>query len=161
MIEAERVTDRHHPLADPHVVGITKRRDRQIVPGINLEQRDVGLRIAPDHRALYWLPSLVRDHDLAGVLDHMVVGQNVAGSVDDEAGTEAPAVGSPNGSPNSLNGSLPPGLRCRHPRLQRTPGPACSVEILTTVGPNLSAIETKSGSVSALGVLDEVSSCQN
>ena len=51
--------------------------------------------------------------------------------------------------------SLPP------PSLSEADGPACSVEMLTTLGPSLSASATKSGKVSALVARDEVSSRQN
>ena len=59
MIEAERIADRHHPLADLDVIGIAQRRDRKIVLRVDFEQRDVAFRVASDQPGLVLAAILV------------------------------------------------------------------------------------------------------
>jgi len=43
--EAERVADRHHPLAQAQLVGITELDGLERLVGLDLEQREVGLLV--------------------------------------------------------------------------------------------------------------------
>ena len=79
MVEAERITDSHYPLADFYFVGVAQRRHRQVVLGIDFQQRDVGLGVASGHRGLVLIAVHRGDDDLAAVFDHVIVGQDVAG----------------------------------------------------------------------------------
>jgi hypothetical protein len=46
--EAERVADRHHPIADLGFVAVAPGHEGQLVLGVDLEQREIGLFVAPD-----------------------------------------------------------------------------------------------------------------
>ena len=54
--------------------------------GVDFQQRQIGLGVAARRP---WpagcVPSLQGDRDLVAVLDHMIVGDDVAGGIDDEA----------------------------------------------------------------------------
>ncbi len=84
-IQPERVADRDRPLADAQLVRIAQLRHRELALGLDLQHRQVGLGVAPRDLRLE-LPLVRQPHlDLAGVLDQVVVGEDDAGLVDDDA----------------------------------------------------------------------------
>src|SRR5205823_2737598 len=85
----ERVADRDDPLADQHAVGVTQLHGRQVGRALDLDQRDVRLRVAADHLRLVLLAGGEPDEDLVGVLDDVVVRDDEALRVDDEPRAEA------------------------------------------------------------------------
>ena len=60
----------------------------QRLVGLDLQQRDIGLGVAPDEFGLKIGVVVQNDGDLVGVGDHVIVGDDVARRVDDEAGAE-------------------------------------------------------------------------
>ena len=79
VLEAERVADRHHPLADAQRVGVAERDGGQVLGvALDLDQREVGLRVAADDLGLVLLAVRQLHDDLVGVLDDVVVGEDEA-----------------------------------------------------------------------------------
>ena len=82
--EAEGVTDREHPVTDAGVP--TGEIDvGELLWGLDLEQRHIGAWIGADQRCRVFVAALHRHRNL-GVLDHMVVGDEVAVGRNEEAG---------------------------------------------------------------------------
>ena len=81
---AERVADGDGPVADAQPVGVAQRQHGQVV-AVDLEHGDVGLGIGAHHLGLEGALVVEGDGDGLGVGDHVVVGQDVAVAVDDEA----------------------------------------------------------------------------
>jgi hypothetical protein len=86
--EAERITDRQHPIADPRLA-VGKLGEREIRAALDLDQRKVGALVGPDHLGGVGLAVVCRDLDLVGAVDHVVVGHGIAVSRDEEAGALA------------------------------------------------------------------------
>ena len=86
--EAERIADRHHPVAYPCLVRIAEFRGRQRLRRLHLEKRQIGLVVAPDQLGRKRGAVIQRHRDLVGAFDHMIVGHDQAGGIDDEAGAE-------------------------------------------------------------------------
>ncbi|MNO74942.1 hypothetical protein D3C76_659620 [compost metagenome] len=84
MVEAERRADRQHPLADLELVGIAELEGRQVL-GLDLQHSHVAARIGADQLGLV-LAAVGQAHEnLVGVGHHMVIGQDVAITGNDEA----------------------------------------------------------------------------
>ena len=88
VLETERVADRDHPLAGPHALGIAERQREERLLGFDLDQPDVGLRIAPDHGGGQLAPIVELDRDLLDVFDHVIVGDDVPVWRDHESGAQ-------------------------------------------------------------------------
>src|SRR5438034_10879214 len=84
--EAERVTDREHPIADPGLA-LRKLGEREVRTALDLDQRDVGARVGADHLRGKGLAVVGRDFDLVGAIHHVVVGHSIAIGRDEETGT--------------------------------------------------------------------------
>ena len=90
LLEAERVADGDHPVADRERVGVAERRPTGSgCLALDLEHGEVGLRVAAEHLGGQLAAVAQRDGDLLGVLDHVVVGEHDAVGADDEAGAGA------------------------------------------------------------------------
>ena len=89
VLVAERVADRAHPLAHPQRRRIADRRDRQARLAVDLDQRDVGVGIGADDARAQRPAVRQLDDDPLGALDDMVVGEDAAVGVDDEAAARA------------------------------------------------------------------------
>ena len=86
-VEAERVSDRDHRVADPHVRGVAQcQRLERLLVGVDLEQRDVRGGVTADDLGVVGLVVQV-DRHLRGALDDVGVGDDVAAVVDHEAGS--------------------------------------------------------------------------
>src|SRR4051794_30972906 len=90
--EPEWVTDRNHPIADLGDVAVAETDIGQRLVGLDLQHRDVGARIAADDAGGVFAVVLKRDLDLGGFADNVVIGDDIAGRVDDEAGAKRDAV---------------------------------------------------------------------
>ena len=77
LADAERVADREHEVADLERVGIAHRQRRQVVR-LDVEDREVGRLVRAHHPGLELAPVGQHDHDLVGILDHVVVGHDQA-----------------------------------------------------------------------------------
>src|SRR6185369_12442996 len=83
--EAERVTNRQHPVADPRLA-VGQFGEREILAAFDLDQRQVGARIGADYLRGEGLAVVHRDFDLVGAIDHVVVGHGIAVGRDEETG---------------------------------------------------------------------------
>jgi len=82
-------------MATTHV-GVAEHHGGQVRRAVNLDERDVRLRVAADDLGLELLAGQQLDDDLVRVLDDVVVGEDVTLGIDDEARPEAlRLVGSP------------------------------------------------------------------
>ena len=88
-VEPERVADGHHGVADADAVRVRKRKGSERAGGdVHLEEGEVGGGIRADQLRLVGVLVRERHLDLLRALDDVVVGDDVAGLVDDEAGAE-------------------------------------------------------------------------
>ena len=88
VVEAVRRADGHDPFADAHRIGIAD-PDHGQVGRIDLDDRDVGLRVgANDLRGEFALVG-EPDEDLGSGAHHVGVGENQAVGAHDEAGSQA------------------------------------------------------------------------
>ena len=157
--EAERIADRDHPFAEPQLVGIAELHRDQRLRRLELQHREIGLLVDADQFGLDLGAVVHDDVDLVGIRDDVIVGDDDACGIDDEAGAERiglarlqmrllAALGPPPGplrflkksSKNSSNGE--PGGNCGI--APRSPPPplastVCEVEILTTASITFSA----------------------
>ena len=90
-VEAERIADRDDRVADPHVVGVAERqRGEGARARVDPEDGEVRRRIGADELGLDRVAVREADADRVGAFDDVVVRDDVAGLVDDEAGAERP-----------------------------------------------------------------------
>jgi hypothetical protein len=83
--EAERVADRHHPVARTHLLRVAETDRFQRRVALHPQHGEIDLRVLADHVGLQPLPVRPDDVDLVGVADDVVVGDHDAGRVDHEA----------------------------------------------------------------------------
>ena len=88
LADAEGVADGQHDVADLHLVAVGHRDDRQVL-GVNLDDGDVGLRVAANDLGGELAAILQGDFHLVGVIHDVVVGEDVAVLGDDDARAEA------------------------------------------------------------------------
>ena len=88
LADAERIADRQHDVADLQPVGVAEGDHRQLVE-VDLEDGDVRFGVAADRPRLGAAPVAEQHLDIVGALDHVVVGEQVAGRRDDHARAEA------------------------------------------------------------------------
>ena len=89
MAQAERVADGEHEITHPDALGITDRHVGQPFR-IDLDDCDVGRSIRADDLCIEDFPVHRRDLDLVGLVNDVVVGQDIAVlGVDDDARTGA------------------------------------------------------------------------
>src|SRR5690606_22541138 len=86
--EAEGIAHRDDPVADPRL-GRFLEGDEREVRAFNLDDREVRAFIAPDDAGLQLAFVREPDRDLGGVLDDVVVGDDVAVGRNEEARTRA------------------------------------------------------------------------
>jgi hypothetical protein len=82
--DAERIADGQHPVAHTQAVRHAKSDGRQF-GGIDLQDSQIGFRIAADDFGRQRAVVRQRNLDLVCALHHMMVGQNVAIGADDHA----------------------------------------------------------------------------
>ena len=75
--EAEWIADREHPVTDAGIL-VGELHIRELLRSLDLEQSHVGTRIGADQRCGKFVAVLERHRDVFGVLNHMVVGDEVA-----------------------------------------------------------------------------------
>src|SRR6185503_18336723 len=76
--DAERIADRQHIVADLQVVGVAERKGVEVVAR-HADHGQIGVGIAADLAALELAAIPQRNGDVAGMLDHVVVGHDQAG----------------------------------------------------------------------------------
>jgi hypothetical protein len=84
--------DRDDPLPDLQLLRIAEMDVRELLAGLDLDERDVGPGVGPHHLRLE-LPLVQERHrDLVGFFHHVVVGEDETVLGDDETGAQAPAL---------------------------------------------------------------------
>ena len=137
----ERVADGAHPLAHTELVGVPERRLRQIAAARNPHQRHVDGRIAADDLRPERPAVRERHGDALGGVDDVMVRQDVAVAIDQEAAA----------------GPLPRRLEVARARaLHRSLAPAKVALRLTRLGRLRRRIDVDDGRVDPLGHVREV-----
>ena len=91
LAHAEGIADGDHPIADAGVVAGRELHGRQRRGALDLEEREIGPRVAA-HDLGIEPGAVVEDHGHGlGAHDHVIAGDDVAVRVDDEAGADAAA----------------------------------------------------------------------
>ncbi len=88
VVESERRTDRQHPFTHTQAIRIADRHERQMI-GLDLDQRHVGTAIGADQLAAQFALVGQRDVDFIGLVDDMMIGEDVAVGGNDETRTDA------------------------------------------------------------------------
>lgn len=86
--KAERIADDHHPIADPDLSRVAEGDGLERLLRFDLQEGEVGFRIHADKLRLQFRSIGEVDLDIVGILNDVVVGDYVAGRIDDEARTE-------------------------------------------------------------------------
>jgi hypothetical protein len=86
--KAERIADRHHRLTDLKRRRIAERNHWQ-PGGVDLQEGEICLGVAPHHLGGEFPPVVELHLDIGGVLDDVIVGDDVAVRVQDEARSAA------------------------------------------------------------------------
>src|SRR4030065_301751 len=76
----------------PQPLRITEVHERKLLPRLDLDEGDIGLRVGADHLRPELLLVQQRHRDLVGLLDHVVVGAEETVIGDAEPGSQAPAL---------------------------------------------------------------------
>ena len=87
LAESVGIADRNYPLAHANRVGIARRDDRQFsLAGFNLNQRNIGFDIAPNHVGVKFLPVKQRNTNLLRALDDVIIRNNIPVLFKNDAG---------------------------------------------------------------------------
>src|ERR1022692_4665966 len=90
LIESEGRADGDRPVADFDGVGVADAERRELLAGVDLQDREVQLGIGADQLSRVLGPVAGQRHlNADGVLDNVVVGQDIAVVVHDKAGAQA------------------------------------------------------------------------
>ena len=86
-VQSEGISESHDGVADAQIGGIPQRNGRQIAR-LDLHHREIRLRVTSHHFAFE--RALIPQHhlDIAGALNHVVVGHNVSVRIDDHPAAE-------------------------------------------------------------------------
>ena len=89
LADAERIADGEHHVADLQRVGIAEiDRGEPLAAVLEAKHGEIGARVLQDEVGVE-LPLVgERDIDLVGILDEVIVGDDEAGGIDDDAGAE-------------------------------------------------------------------------
>jgi hypothetical protein len=93
--QTERVADGHRPVSDLEGVGVAELEGREGLLRGDPDDRDVGAGVAAHHLALVLMAVRELDDDGVGAVDHVVVGDDDAVFVDEEARAEALGLAAP------------------------------------------------------------------
>ena len=106
LFKAERTADGEDPVADVHAVGVAQLGGGQRLLGVNLDDGQIGFPVHTDHgRVVGHGGGIVHQlhANAVGFLHHVVVGDDVALGIDDDAGAQRAlthvAHASPSGPP--------------------------------------------------------------
>src|SRR5208282_2050097 len=78
MAQSERISDGEHPIAHFDLIGVADVCRRQIFPCVNLNYREVCLRVSSDDLRLEFSLVSQRDCQFFGAFHYMVVSKDVA-----------------------------------------------------------------------------------
>ena len=83
--EAERIADREHPIADARIL-VRELDMGERFRALDLKQRHIGAWIGADERSRIFVTIVERHRNILGVLNHVVIGDEIAVRRDKEAG---------------------------------------------------------------------------
>ena len=86
--EAEWIADGNDPFAQSQLVGIAEFDRLERLVGMHPQQREIALAVLADERGLELGAVVENDADFVRVGDDVIIGDDKAGRIDDEAGTE-------------------------------------------------------------------------
>ena len=90
MPQTKRVTDRHGKIAHAQFIRVGDGDLRQLAGVLNLQQGDVALIVAANQFGLEFTPVIQLNADLLRLINHMIVGQNIAFcGIDNDPGTQS------------------------------------------------------------------------
>ena len=87
--QAERVADRDHPVPNTLFATVAERDIRQRFIGVDLQQREIGFRVAPNDFRREALTIGQCYLNVMRVIDDVVIGDDVARRIDQEAGAQS------------------------------------------------------------------------
>ena len=88
VIQSKWAADREHPITDLYRLGIAHLRNRQVTAGLDSNHRKICFLVAADDFGLILRLVFQADCDLRGLIDHVMIRQNIARPIDDESGAE-------------------------------------------------------------------------
>ena len=89
LADRERIADREHQVADLQRIGIGEFERREaLAVGLDPQHRKIGAGVLEDDLGLELAPVGERDPHLVGAVDHVMVGDDETGRVDQHAGAE-------------------------------------------------------------------------
>ncbi len=88
-IQTERAAEGQNPVANLHSIGISELGDGQVVAGLDLDHGEVGVFVeAHDAASVFRGVAVERDLNFGGLIDDVIVGEDEAFFVDNDAGAE-------------------------------------------------------------------------
>src|SRR5207302_4148681 len=91
--EAERIANRDHPVADLSGAAVAESDIGQRLVRRDLQHREIGARVTADNLGRVLAVVLEDDLDFGSLADHVIVGDDDAGGVDDKARAERNPLG--------------------------------------------------------------------
>ena len=147
VLVGQRIADGADPFADAQRLRVAHRRHRQI-PRLDLDERDVGIGVDAEHAGLQAAAVGELHHDPLGVLDDVVVGQDLPVGLDDEP---AARLRPHRGGPWTELDCSRRTARIRERRAGGVRRPRVVASMLTTAGLMLSATSAKFTSPASIG----------
>ena len=84
-IQAEGIADGHDPVPDFQIIGISQGGSRKGFLGVNLDHRDIRLRIGTDNAAFIFFLVRQSNNDFLGAVHDMIVGEDIAVLTDNDS----------------------------------------------------------------------------
>ncbi len=91
--QAERIADRHHGLANAQLGGVAELHGRQRLVALDLEHGEIGLLVSTQQFGRQLAAVRQGDGDRVGLTGDVIVGDDDAGRIDDEAGAHGLRLG--------------------------------------------------------------------
>src|SRR6185369_6855118 len=87
VVESKRTSNGNHPIAGFYGIRVAELSNRQILACIDFDDRKVGVTVAADQPSGIFRFIGKLDRDFCGVLNYVMVGENVSGLIDNESGS--------------------------------------------------------------------------
>ena len=86
--KSEGIADGEHPIAHPRLLAVAEFYGFERLVRLDLEHGDIDFFVLADHFRLQFLSIRENHRHFIGIGDHMIVGDDDAGGIDDEARAE-------------------------------------------------------------------------